>query len=312
MSLDGELKKWRDATEQLEPSPKLMASLQAQITPPPAAAPPVGGSIAMKVITVVLITVSIGAAAWFFATQKPKEPLRSARDAGLGAAVFDREPLTDGELDGGLAACPPLQEPSAPAMALMPGPVTPRLQVVKEARALMTRRPLTCAAQIAPLEDLRAHGRLDAQEQLTIDARRAVLCGLGTTDFSGVWARPAMWEQEPQRPPRPPRPCDESQWCRVPRCDLTQETCQRELAAQSILACSVLEARQRLLDHECVRTLRRQSDGGTELTRLNTALSSFGPDAGTAWCLEPAALNEAKRLMDLKVPFGSPPVNRRK
>lgn len=32
MSLDGELKKWRDATEQLEPSAQLMASLQAQVS----------------------------------------------------------------------------------------------------------------------------------------------------------------------------------------------------------------------------------------------------------------------------------------
>lgn len=305
MSLDGELKKWRDATEQLEPSAQLMASLQAQVTPPPTSAPPVGGSLAAKVVvTVVLFTLAIGAAAYFFVA--PKLPrvnasaldsgVRTPHDGGRSEALLDRDAVEP---------CPPRDEPAL-ASPMMPSParLPSQREVANDARTQLTRRPLTCAAQLSPIEDLRAHGHLADDERLTLDARRAVLCGLGSTDFSNVSPRQAMWDGK--QAPSAARPCDESQWCHVPQCSFADERCLRELAALNSTACAVFEARRRLLDHECVRVLRRQTDGGTELARLNASFSSFSPDAGTAWCLERAAVDEAKRLFELEVPLGSP------
>src|SRR5262249_10195117 len=153
--------------EQLEPSAQLMASLSAQVSTPPPAAPPVGGALVSKIITVVILAVGLGAALWFVVGPKrPATEERSSIDGGVDAGRVGRV-FVDPESE----PCPPQ---GAYATPLYPAAILrPREEIVAEAMELLKRRPMTCAAQLAPIEDLRAHGRLNAEGRSMLDARRA-------------------------------------------------------------------------------------------------------------------------------------------
>jgi hypothetical protein len=188
--------------------------------------------------------------------------------------------------------CPPKPEQSLYAVPA-PNDLPARAAAL---RPLLETAPLTCDAQLEAIEMVSAHGAPTAAQLLALDARRAVLCGLGQTAWP---TRAPAWR------PRPPAGgvgrCDPALWCRVPDCDVKTEDCQRALDARPERACEVLEARRRLFDLACVRLLQgalTQKEAEAEFARLNLQLAKFSVRVARPWCLAPEARAEAKALLE--------------
>mgnify|MGYP001611254340 CR=1 FL=1 len=267
MNLDDKLKGWRDATESLAPPEKLLAALEATVEAP---TPPAGVGAVVKVLIITAVVGVIGVAVlhaqeigwgWF---AKKGSPLVSARGERSNAPF-----LPDASVDAGEAPCGQRLES---AMALTPG-LSPEAERARytQAMRLLTNRPLTCLAQRSPLDQL-LWGRSPNDAEVTrLISRLGYLCGAPAIPQWVLF--------------RDTAPCDDSDWCRVPSCELTSEACASSWAARPAGTCAHRFGTRASLAFACVRFLRGQGTEA-EVRRLAT----------DAWCLRPEALKEREYL----------------
>ncbi|MDP1821767.1 MAG: hypothetical protein Q8L48_00925 [Archangium sp.] len=269
MNLDDKLKSWRDATEPLVPSEKLLAALAATVEAP--TTPPAGASAVVKGLIVTAVVGVIGVAVlhaqqvgWGWFAKKDAPPVSAQGDRLVPPA---RTP--DASIDAGEAPCGPRLES---AMALTPG-LSPEAERARytQAMRLLTKRPLTCLAQRRPLDQL-LWGRTSNDAEVTrLISRLGYLCGAPAIPQWALFQDTA--------------PCDDSDWCHVPSCELKSEACAASWAARRAGTCAHRLGTRASLTFACVRFLRGQ---GTE--------AQVRALAADAWCLRPEALKEREYL----------------
>ncbi len=265
MNLDEKLNHWREATETLEPSETLLASLQATIDAP--TPPPPSGLITL--VKVLIITAIVGAIATGYAV------VRSLNIRWSGSSV---PVLVATAVDAGLPSCGP--EPAPAELFALPGSEVVggsweemRRKQLIDFRAQLEARPLTCLAQRRPLEQLLDMHAVSDAEATRLIARLGWLCGPS--------ALPAYRLPQAEEPGS----CDNSDWCRRPGCDLSTEPCALSWADRPATTCTARRGRAIALTFACVRFLRAEAPEAQP--------RAF---ARNPWCLDPAAVAEREFL----------------
>ena len=271
MTLDEQLKNWREATEPLEPSQTLLASLQATIDAP---TPPAPAGLA-TVVKVLIITALVGALAVGYAAMNSLNLGWSGSSRPVAAAM-PAPPSAPGALDAGPPSCGPQPSEGLVAMpaTLVPWDSPERMRrLLVQLLAQLKARPLTCVAQRRPVEQILSMHLVSDQETIRLSARLAWLCG-------GAALRGYLLP-----PGEPQGSCDDSDWCRRPKCDLQDEACALSWAERPASTCTAQTGRALALRFACAHFLRAEAPEAEP--------RKFAKDP---WCLQPAAVAEREFL----------------
>ena len=332
MSLDDKFKEWKEATEQLTPSPGLAERLDALAESSASAG---GASWAWKPVFKVLVSV-VAVGAVVFAVLKQRATVDDsldrqwstvARVEGSGPSRANdagATPVSCGErVMEGMKAIEPTQPEPVAAVPLAKDPAqgnpyapSERSDELRAARVAIEKRPLTCEAQERPLL-LLLQSQLRWDEDLKIRTRYLALCptphswlllpsAWGGSEVAGVFVAAA-----PGLPQSQGEPCDSSDWCHDPQCDSSTDECQWAFSLRPIRTCGRADALRSLLRSRCARYLRgtlsaddleRQVRDLSDRLRVESGEST--PQA--AWCLEPEAQREIQRLRKSAPPSPRP------
>ena len=263
MTLDEQLKNWREATEPLEPSQTLLASLQATIDAP---TPPAPAGLA-TVVKVLIITALVGALAVGYSAVNSL----NLGWSGSSKPVATARPAPPSGLDAGPPSCGPESGPTSPSVKGESPEAERRL--LGQLRAQLKARPLTCVAQRHPVEQILSMHLVSDQETIRLSARLAWLCG-------GAALRGYLLP-----PGEPQGSCDDSDWCRRPKCDLQDEACVLSWAERPASTCTAQTGRVLALRFACVHFLRAEAPEAEP--------RKFAKDP---WCVQPAAVTEREFL----------------
>lgn len=254
-ALDDKLKAWREATD-LEPSPELLAKLQAQTAP--------SASAVLTPVKVLLGVVAVGVVATVaLSVWRPLATFDAAPlpvDAGLTqpAVVAVAPALADAA-----TPCPPRSE-SPSALMAFPQPAGD----LRAAEQHLAKRPLTCVGQSHPISVLLAGRANTPAERHRLWARQAFLCD----------EKP--WGEVEDAP------CDDADWCHVPSCDREATDCLEALAARRAGSCAAVEGKRGLVRVLCRQLVRGEASLRARITALQP----------TAWCLDDAVKSEVEWL----------------
>jgi hypothetical protein len=304
MSLDDKFKEWKEATEQLTPSPGLHERLEALAESSASAA---GASGAWKPVFKVLVSV-VAVGAVVFAVLKQRATVADSLDHQWSTVARIQGSGPSRANDGGATTVPCGERPSLPP-AGNPHPAlvaykSPSDDEVRAARIAIEKRPLTCEEQGWPLR-LLLQSQLRWDEELRVRTRYLVLCPTTDSWVSLPSARAGAAGGLPGVPggvgQSEGEPCDSSDWCHDPQCDLSTDECQWAFALRPIRTCGRAYALRSLLGSRCMRylkdalssdDLKRQVRDLSDRLRLETGEAI--PQA--AWCLEPEAQREIQHL----------------
>ncbi len=317
MSLDDKFKEWKEATEQLTPSPGLAERLDALAESSASAA---GASWAWKPVFKVLVSV-VAVGAVVFAVLKQRATVDDsldrqwstvARVEGSGPSRANDAGATPVSC-GDRAMMPDWQGKVAvsPAPAMIPiGPVPHgdplwRSDELRAARVAIEKRPLTCEAQERPLLSL-LQSQLRWDEDLKVRTRYLALCPtphswLLLPSAGGSVVAGGSMAGVPGAPESQGEPCDSSDWCHDPQCDSSTDECQWAFSLRPIRTCGRADALRSLLGSRCARYLRgalSADDLKSQVRDLSDRLRVESGESMTqaAWCLEPEAQREIQRL----------------